>query len=152
VRVSVREAMAADETAIGDLLWRQQTEENAYTGTDRAGFQAQFCAWVADHRSTHLPFLAEVDGEAVGVAWLMVADRVPNPARRLRRFGDVQSVCVAPERRSGGIGALLLEAVLAEARKLGLEHVTVHSSSRAVTLYERVGFQLGPSWLRWRPD
>jgi hypothetical protein len=42
----------------------------------------------------------------------------------------VQSVYVVPELRDGGIGAALQEAVLAEAGRLELEHVTVHSSRR----------------------
>ena len=98
--------------------------------------------------ATHLPFLAEVDGDAAGMAWLMVADRVPASAGQRRRFGDVQSMYVVPELRDRSIGAALLEAVLAEARGLALEHVTVHSSDRAVPLYERAGFRHGRSWLR----
>ncbi|MFF5178122.1 hypothetical protein ACFY2Q_08870 [Micromonospora sp. NPDC000316] len=41
----------------------------------------------------------------------MIADRVPTPARRLRRSGDVQSVYVVPELRDSRIGATLLEAL-----------------------------------------
>ena len=46
-----------------------------------------------------------------------------------------------------------VEAVLAEARRLGLEHVTVHSSRRAVPLYHRTGFRYGDDvWLHWTPE
>ncbi|MEU5722929.1 GNAT family N-acetyltransferase [Micromonospora sp. NPDC047738] len=93
-----------------------------------------------------------MDDEAVGMAWLMVADRVPTPARRHRRSGDVQSVYVVPELRDSGIGAALLEAVLAEAGGLALEHVTVHASDRAVRFYERLGFQHDERLLGWKPS
>ncbi|GAB3937378.1 GNAT family N-acetyltransferase [Micromonospora vulcania] len=152
MRMTVRAATAADAAVLGGLRWRRLTEERGYTGTDRADFLAMFSAWVTAHLSTHLPFLAEADDEAVGMAWLMVADRVPTPVHRVRRSGDVQSVYVVPELRDGGIGAALLEAVLAEARKLDLEHVTVHSSVRAVPFYQRVGFQHDQTWLRWQPE
>ncbi|GAB3171084.1 acetyltransferase (GNAT) family protein [Micromonospora palomenae] len=33
-----------------------------------------------------------------------------------------------------------------------LEHVTVHSSERAVPFYQRVGFQHDQRWLRWQPE
>ncbi|MDO3703769.1 GNAT family N-acetyltransferase [Micromonospora sp. C28SCA-DRY-2] len=69
-----------------------------------------------------------------------------------RRSGDVQSVYVVPELRDAGIGAILLEAVLAEAAKLELEQVTVHSTERAIPFYQRVGFQHDQRWLRWQPE
>ncbi len=116
-----------------------------------AGFLEQFVSWVSDHLSTHLPFVAEVDDDVVGMAWLMVAERVPSPERRYRQCGDVQSVYVIPELRDRGIGAALLRAALAEAARLELEHVTVHSSDQAVSLYQRVGFQNDRRWLRWKP-
>lgn len=152
MQVTVRQAAEVDAAALGGLRWRRLTEEGGYTGTDRADFLALFASWMADHVSTHLPFLAEVDGEVVGMAWLMVGDRVPTPERRLRRSGDVQSVYVVPELRDSGIGAALLESVLVAARSLDLEHVTVHSSGRAVPFYQRVGFQHDQRWLRWQPE
>ncbi len=101
---------------------------------------------------THLPFVAEVDDDVVGMAWLAVVERVPSPERRRRHSGDVQSVYVLPQLRDRGIGGALLEAVLAEAGRLRLEHVTVHSSDRAVPLYQRGGFQPDPCWLRWKSE
>jgi GNAT superfamily N-acetyltransferase len=152
MQVTVRKATAADAAALAGLRWRWPADERGYAGTDRAAFLELFSAWVIEHLSTHLPFLAEVDDRVVGMAWLMVADRVPSPARRHRRTGDVQSVYVVPELRDSGVGAALLDAVLAEACRLELEHVTVHSSDRAVPFYQRVGFWHGQHWLRWRPE
>jgi GNAT superfamily N-acetyltransferase len=135
------------------LRWRWSTEERGYSGTDSAAFVELFSAWVAEHLSTHLPFLAEADDRAVGMAWLMVADRVPSAVRGAhRRSGDVQSVYVVPELRSSGVGAALLDAVLSDADRLGLEHVTVHSSDRAVPFYQRAGFQPDHCWLGRMPD
>ncbi|MGW5668923.1 N-acetyltransferase family protein [Micromonospora sp. NPDC003776] len=152
MHVTVRKASEADAPALGGLRWRRLAEERGYTGTDRVDFLARFASWMADHVSTHLPFVAEVSDEVVGMAWLMVGDRVPTPERRLRRSGDVQSVYVVPELRDSGIGAALLEAVLVEARSLDLKHVTVHSSERAVRFYQRVGFRHDRRWLRWQPE
>ncbi|GAA4440798.1 GNAT family N-acetyltransferase [Phytohabitans houttuyneae] len=149
--VTARKATAADATAMGELRWRWPTEESGYKGTDRTEWVATFAAWVVDHARTHIPFVAEVSGQVVGMAWLMLADRVPAPTHRHRRTGDVQAVYVAPEHRDSGVGAVLLEALLTEARTLGLEHVTVHSSRRAVRFYERGGFDPDPTWLRWLP-
>ncbi|WP_326553781.1 GNAT family N-acetyltransferase [Micromonospora sp. NBC_01813] len=152
MQATVRAATVSDAAALGALRWRRQTEERGYPGTDRADFIAHFSAWAAAHAATHLPFLAEADGEVIGMAWLMVADRVPYPGHPIRHSGDVQSVYVVPELRDSGIGAALIDAVLRKAAELKLEHVTVHSTERAVPFYHRVGFEQDRRWLRWKPD
>lgn len=150
--VTVRRATTADVPALAELRWRQLTEERGYGGTDGEAYGELLLGWLDRNSDTHLAFLAELDARVVGMAWLMVAERVPSPAARNRRFGDVQSVVVAPELRNSGIGAALLDAVLVEARRLELEHVTVHSSGRAIPFYERAGFEHDRAWLRWRPE
>jgi GNAT superfamily N-acetyltransferase len=148
MRVTVRKGTVDDAAPLAGFRWRA---ESADTGPRRDAFVALFTAWFRDHLSSHVPFIAEVGDDVVGMAWLMVAERVPSPASLHRRCGDVQSVHVAPERRGSGIGTALLAAVLAEAGKLGLEHVTVHSGERAVTLYRRAGFDHNHRWLVWKP-
>lgn len=106
---------------------------------------------MVDHLATHHPFVAVVDGRLSGMAWLMLADRVPSPSRLDRRTGDVQSVYVVPELRDSGVGGALIEAILKDARDRELEHVTVHSGERAVPFCLRSGFADGQRWFQWRP-
>jgi GNAT superfamily N-acetyltransferase len=152
MEVTVRRGTAQDAPALARLRWRWRTDERgkAPTGVDRATFVEFLATWIVDHLSTHLPFVAEVGGRLVGMAWLMLTDRVPSVTNLDRRFGDVQSVYVVPELRNGGVGAALMAAVLAEARARELEFVTVHSSQRAVPMYERAGFRAGRNWLEFR--
>ncbi|MDG4826633.1 GNAT family N-acetyltransferase [Asanoa sp. WMMD1127] len=140
--VVVRRATVADAAALSALR-RDGVADDA--------FDTSFSEWLAAHVETHLPFVAELDGRVVGMAWLFVAARVPSRSRRDRRFGDVQSVYVLPSARGRGVGAALLAEVLACAEQLSLEHVTVHSSDRAVSLYTRAGFGQDRTWLRWTP-
>jgi GNAT superfamily N-acetyltransferase len=151
VAVTVRRGTPADAPALARLRWRWRTEERDGTNADRSVFLDYFTNWLADHAATHLPFLVEVDGQLAGMAFLMLADRVPNPSRMDRRMADVQSVYVVPELRDSGVGAALIGAVLAEARDRELELVTVHSSERAVPFYQRAGFADGRRWLEHRP-
>lgn len=51
----------------------------------------------------------------VGVACLLVAERVPGNDSLDRRYGDVQSVEVRVQYRNRGIGRALIAAILAEA-------------------------------------
>ena len=63
--------------------------------------------------------------------------------RKVRHIGKVIGMMVRPEARGAGIGALLLQACIAEARHAGVETliltVTAENAS-AVRLYERHGF------------
>lgn len=74
------------------------------------------------------------------MAWLAVTRRVPHPRSLDRVSGDLQSVYVVPHERDRGVGDRLIGTVLAVARDLGLERVTVHSTERAVGAYARRGF------------
>lgn len=136
----VRRAGAADMAVLAELRGIGADELPAYA------------AWVSAHAGTHLPFVAEVGGDVVGSAWLFVAERVPGGGAPDRWFGDVQSVMIREEYRNQGIGAALMEAILAEARRRGLLHVTVHSGRRAVDFYLRNGFVHHRQILLWEPD
>jgi GNAT superfamily N-acetyltransferase len=150
--MQVRLASADDVETLGRLLWRWTSERDEPEQSED-DYAFEFRGWCDAHRDTHIPFLAvDGDGTAVGMAWLALLDRVPRPNRRRRLFGDVQSVYVAPEYRSNGIGTALMRALLQHAKDLGLEHVTVHSGVRAVPVYERAGFAssrelLGVFWV-----
>ena len=113
---------------------------------------AEFAGWVVAHAETHLPFVAEIDGYAVGVAWLLVAERVPAAGSPQRWYGDIQSVMVREEYRNRGVGSALMAAILTEARTRGLLHVTVHSGRRAVDFYLRNGFGHDRQLLLWEPS
>jgi GNAT superfamily N-acetyltransferase len=148
--IVVRRGTADDAPALARLRWRWRADEQVPGQVDRATFVEYLTAWIVDHLSTHLPFVAEVDGRLAGMAWLMLSDRVPSVTNMYRRMGDVQSVYVVPELRNGGVGAALMDAVLSEARDRELEFVTVHSSERAVPMYERAGFRTDRRWLEFR--
>ena len=91
--------------------------------------------------------VAVTGGELIGMAWLVVFERVPDFLERKRRTGDVQSVYVVPTRRGHGVAKLLIEAICAEADRRGIPRMTVHSSTPGVPLYEDAGFTSAPTLL-----
>lgn len=84
--------------------------------------------------------LAVLEGELVGMAWLAVFDRVPNPGALHRLSGDVQSVFVVPEHRGRGLGRRLMEAICDTADDLGIRKLTVDANDAALPFYHRLGF------------
>jgi GNAT superfamily N-acetyltransferase len=137
--VEIRVAGPEDVGHLAELLAQfAEREDPAAAGQE---FAPDLLRWWADHDS-HVAFLAVLPShEAVGMAWLALTARVPRPGGGPRLCGDVQSVFVVPEHRSAGVGSALMRAVVQHAETLGLEHVTVHANQRAVSFYERAGFE-----------
>jgi GNAT superfamily N-acetyltransferase len=136
----VRAATAADASALGHLRFGWRVVEQGERGLDEVGFITALAAWMKQHSDSHFPFLAELDGHPIGMAWLAIVDRIPGPEIFLRRSAYVQSVYVVPEQRSQGLGGRLVAAALDHARTLGCRYVAVHHTERSTTLYRRLGF------------
>lgn len=146
--IEVRAARPAELEAVAALRWRWVAEQDGLPGEGREAFVREFAAWARENAATHRCLVLVRDGRVLGMAFLAVTPRVPTPAVFTRAAGDVQSVYVVPEARDGGLGGRLIDGVLRLAAELGLERVTVHSSSRAVPAYERRGFAPAPQLLQ----
>ncbi|MEV8020473.1 GNAT family N-acetyltransferase [Streptomyces sp. NPDC086554] len=115
----------------------------------------------ADWLATAAPvgaWVAELDGQVVGHIVLCpgapddVAPALWSEGREATAV--VSRLFVAPEARGYGIGARLLERVVAEAGELGLHPVldVVASDTSATALYERTGWRfLGTGEQHWGP-
>ena len=92
-------------------------------------------------RPGDLGFVAEVDGEPVGAAWLR---RWPSGARGYGFVDEATpelSMALLPGHRGRGIGTALLRRLLAEAaRESDAVSLSVSVSNPAARLYERLGF------------
>ncbi|MGN6446790.1 N-acetyltransferase family protein [Amnibacterium sp.] len=101
----------------------------------------QLAAWMDRMGDRMICRVAVMGDTLIGMAWLVVFERVPDFEERKRRTGDLQSIYVVPGKRGHGIGRALIEAVCAEADRRGIPRVTVRSSTEAVALYEAAGFR-----------
>jgi len=96
----------------------------------------------------HVLLVAERNGEIIGTAQLELAMRANG-----RHRAEVCKVLVHPEAQGQGIGLVLMQALEAEARRLG--RTTLHLDTRerypANRLYQKAGYtQAGtiPNWAR----
>ncbi|WP_426624242.1 GNAT family N-acetyltransferase [Leifsonia sp. McL0607] len=140
--LEIRPARPDEWAAVGGLRWDPNREFGGEPDDTREAFATRFAAWAAVH-GAHECFVAVEDGRVLGMTWLAILDRVPSARLFDRASGDLQCAYVVPDRRDDGIGGRLIDVVLARAEELGLERVTVHSSPRAVAVYERHGFTSG---------
>lgn len=108
----------------------------------REAFEARLARWLEEHMgTTWLAWLALDGEEAIGMVFLHVVDKLPNPVPEPEQLGYVTSLYVRPDRRGGGVGAALLEMALDECRTRGLDTVVLWPSARSRSLYERRGFR-----------
>jgi GNAT superfamily N-acetyltransferase len=138
--IVVRTATPADISALAALRWRWALPEKTAQPDALRDFSSALEQWMTLQRELSVCKIALLDGGLVGMAWLAVFDRVPNPDDLRRRSGDVQSVFVVPEHRGLGIGRRLIKAICDAADNLGIRKLTVDSNDQAVTFYEHIGF------------
>jgi GNAT superfamily N-acetyltransferase len=101
---------------------------------------------VADYLATHIEsdiyrlFVAELDGRIVGMGGVVVVDRPPHPRSRRSGEGFIVNVYTLPRWRGRGIGRAIMDAIVAEGRRLRLRRVYLRTTNPGRRLYESMGF------------
>lgn len=139
--IDTREATEADVSALARLRWECHTERNPADEGDFEAYRSGFARWWAAQEGRCRAVVAVDGNQLVGMGFLALVDRVPSPGSPDRRHGDIQSMYVVPARRNDGVGTGIVQGLLDVARRAGCERVEVHSGRRAVTFYERSGFE-----------
>jgi GNAT superfamily N-acetyltransferase len=131
----VREAGVADAASLATL-------RALFLGGGEAGeaFAAAVATWLREEGERRTTWLAERDGAAIGMASLFEYRRMPKPGLRASRWGYVSNMFVREEHRDAGVGAALLDAVIAAAEERGYARLVLSPSERSVPFYERAGF------------
>ncbi|WP_019809205.1 GNAT family N-acetyltransferase [Saccharomonospora halophila] len=147
-QLTVRPPEEEELPALAELRWEWIREKGETPAIDRDEFRTEFVRWTLRNTASHRPMVLLRGREVIGMAWLALLPRVPTPHSVERWAGDVQCVYVVPQERNRGHGGRLVTAVLRLAEELGLVRVTVHSSDRAIPVYQRHGFSARPRLLQ----
>lgn len=139
--VTVRHAEPGDAPELARLRWEFRPEDQRRQGLD--GFSRDFEEWLAGALAAEwmAAVAEEGTGALVGCMFLRSVSKVPNPGARSRAWGYVTNSYVAPAHRGQGLGARLLDAVIAAAQERGHEFLIVWPSEEAVSFYTGAGFQ-----------
>ena len=143
-------AQTEDVTRLAALkeAWAQLSRP--VSESERGEFAEDLAAWMRSQGQALMCHVAEIDGELVGMAWLVLFERVPDIHDRTRLTGDIQSVYVLPQHRQRGIGRELVRSLTDAADERGVPRVTVSANAAAAALYSAEGFVSAP-YLLERP-
>jgi L-amino acid N-acyltransferase YncA len=133
--VELRALAEDDWTAVADIYWEGMRDGLATFQTEVPSWEEWDAAHLAGHR-----LVAEVFGEVVGWAAM-------SPASSRRCYAGVveNSVYVARRARGRGVGRMLLEGLVEEARCAGIWMIqtSIFPENRAsLVLHERCGFRV----------
>ena len=136
--MTLRAARLAESAAECDLARALLREYAASLDVDLCfqGFEQELQQLDSQYAAPHGAFLlAEQGGAAIGCVGLR---------RHAEGVGELKRLYVQPAGRGQGLGRLLAQAMLAEARRLGYQRVvldTLPTMHEARALYESLGFQ-----------
>ena len=147
----VRSAQPEDVARLAALkeAWAQLSRP--VSESERRDFAEHLSAWMRSQGQALMCHVAEIGGELVGMAWLVLFERVPDIHDRIRLTGDIQSVYVLPQHRQRGIGTALVRSLTDAADERGVPRVTVSASAAAASIYSGEGFVTAPYLLERRP-
>ncbi len=131
--VTVRLAAGGDVAALAAL-------RAAWAEADEPGFGARMAEWLESEGPRRTTWLAERDGEAIGLASMLEYRRMPKPGRGESRWGYVSNMFVREDARDRGVGSQLLAAVIAAAEERDYVRLVLSPTERAVPFYARAGF------------
>ncbi|MBN2723392.1 MAG: GNAT family N-acetyltransferase [Deltaproteobacteria bacterium] len=90
----------------------------------------------------HVSYDEEFDGEDSVCRHYLAKDIASNPLGccRLHPSGKLERMAVLKDRRGTNIGSELLKAAMNDAYKAGMNKVTIHAQTAAISFYEKFGF------------
>lgn len=134
----IRADCPGDRAALAALraTWAAEQEPQPQ---DSHGFEAIYGDWMdANPRKF---FVAEEDGELVGMLNLLVFERMPKPGKPLSCWVYLGNVYVLPDFRKAGIGAQLVQAAIGFSRSIRAARMVLSPSPASRSFYARLGFQ-----------
>ncbi|MGV3733059.1 MAG: GNAT family N-acetyltransferase [Microcella sp.] len=140
----LRLATVADAGSLANLRFEWDQPQSVPSATERKGFAALFENWLEAAQPWCACAVAEVGDQLIGMAWLVMHQRVPNPSQFNRATGEIQSVYVRPTHRRLGVGRGLVQLLLDYGEQRDIARFTVDANHSAVQFYQRLGFASSP--------
>lgn len=134
----VREGRPEDTPGLAGLRVAWAAEQDPSL-TDDPDFEGTYREWADAHPRTF--FVAEQDGELVGMLNLMIFERMPKPGKEPSRWVYLGNAYVLPQFRNAGIGGRLVRASIEFSRDIKAVRMVLSPSPESKSFYARLGFE-----------
>lgn len=142
--VKIRQASVGD---IDELMaWRMETLREVFsipTGADTVALESENRAYYLRELAAggHIACFAEIDDEVVGCGGVCIHAEMPSPDNQSGTCAYLMNIYTRPEAQRQGVGARVVEWLIAQSRKRGAEKVYLETSEAARRLYQKLGFE-----------
>ena len=152
----IRLAGPSDASALARLRYEFRAGHDPAYETE-VDFLARCGPWMAARLAGGSHWRCWVMEEAdrlVGVIWLQLIEKMPNPGAEAEKHGYISNFYVEPSRRGAGLGSRLIDACLRFCEEEAVDAVILWPTPRSRRLYERHGFAVREDLLERRgsPD
>jgi GNAT superfamily N-acetyltransferase len=130
----------ATEDDVPALAWLRHEYRVGEGSPPEPGFAERFAQWYRVEAPHRVTWLAEMDGQPIGMVSLVTFTRMPCPGEGGSGWAYLSNAFVLAAHRNRGIGGQLLAELLRYADEQGFDRVVLHPSDRAVPFYQRYGF------------
>ena len=108
--------------------------------TIRKNNEAYYRRHLADGTHTACFAVDECSGRIVGCGGICYQNEMPSPDNISGTNGYLMNIYSLPELRGEGIGRMIVEYLIDDAKRRGTEKIYLESSSMAKQLYHEIGF------------
>ncbi|QDU91214.1 Putative phosphinothricin acetyltransferase YwnH [Pirellulimonas nuda] len=136
--LTIRDAAEADLPAIVEIYNHSIASRTANANRDPVSVESRR-EWFYAHSPERRPLWVAVEGERV-IGWIGLADFLPRYAYHITAE---LSLYVAPDRQQQGLGAVLMERLIAACPGIGVENLIsliFAKNAGSIRLHEKMGF------------
>lgn len=135
---TIRESRPGDMPGLAALRATWAAEQDPALKED-PGFDAAFMDWMEANPRKF--FVADHDGELVGMLNLMIFERMPKPGTETSCWVYLGNAYVLPNFRNAGIGGRLVETSIRFSQSIKAVRIVLSPSAESRDFYARLGFR-----------
>jgi GNAT superfamily N-acetyltransferase len=141
-KTTIRLATAADALGLAQMRYRFRAALGPVNEND-AMFIERCRQWMEarlHEKSLWRCWVAEQDDTLIGNLWMQLIEKVPNPVVEAEYHAYITNVFVDEAARGQGLGAMLMQTALDDAKARDVHAVILWPTERSRSLYGRFGF------------
>ncbi len=92
-------------------------------------------------KNTFISYIAEYENQSVGFSGLVLREQPGNFEIPGGKTGYILNMYTVKEFRNNGIGSMLFQRLIAEAKSLNLDKIELHTTRDGETIYRKSGFK-----------